>query len=90
MQALNQTLGWPLTQHGNQADALLRLPGKFDRLTFQLLPETVAMQRVTRDTRADHRHQCQALTQTEFARQTSFIQRFERAVGHFRGIAELQ
>ncbi|MNZ75618.1 hypothetical protein D3C78_940980 [compost metagenome] len=90
VQALNQTLGWPFTQHGDQADALFRLPGKFNRLPLQLLPETVAVQRITRDTCTDHRHQRQALTQTEFARQTGFVQRFERAIGHFCGVAELQ
>ena len=33
-------------QYCHQADAIIRLPGKLDRLAFQLLPEAVAMQRV--------------------------------------------
>ena len=61
MQALNQAFSGAGTQHGDQANALFRLPGKLDWLTFQLLPETVAVQRVTGDARAHNRHQRQAL-----------------------------
>lgn len=57
MQTLNQALSWSFTQDGNEADALFRLPGKFNRLPFQLLPEAVAVQWVTGDARAHHRHQ---------------------------------
>ena len=39
-----------------------------DRLAFQLLPEAVAMQRVTGDARPNHRNQRQPLTQAQFAR----------------------
>ena len=90
MQTLNQAFGWPFAQNGNQADALFRLPGKFHRLAFQLLPEAVAVQRVTGDARAHHRHQRQPLTQAKLARQTGFIQNFQGTVRHFCGIAELQ
>ena len=90
VQTLNQALGWAFTQDGDQADALFRLPGKLHRLAFQLLPEAVAVQRVTGDARAHHRHQRQPLTQAKLARQARFIQNFQRAVRHFSGIAELQ
>ena len=90
MPALNQACRRACAQHRHQANPLFRLPGKLDRLSFQLLPETVAMQRVTADARPDHRHQRQLLTQTQLARQTRFIEQTQRAVGHFRGIAELQ
>ena len=90
MQTLNQALRWPSTQYRDQADALFRLPGEFNRLTFQLLPETVAVQRITGDARPDHRHQRQPLAQTQLARQASFIQNFQRAVSDFGGVAKLQ
>ncbi|MNP39236.1 hypothetical protein D3C76_1328040 [compost metagenome] len=48
------------------------------------------MQRVTGDARAYHRNQRQPLTQTKLARQARFIEDFQRAVGHFCGVAELQ
>ncbi len=51
MQALNQAFGRAGAQYCHQADAVIGLPGKLDRLAFQLLPEAVAMQRVTGDTR---------------------------------------
>ncbi|SAD21636.1 Uncharacterised protein [Enterobacter hormaechei] len=90
VQALNQAFGWPLAQNGNQADALFRLPGELHRLPFQLLPEAVAVQRVTGDARAHHCHQRQSLTQAKLARQSRFIQNLQGAVHHFSGIAELQ
>lgn len=68
MQALNQAFGRAGAQYYHQADAVIGLPGKLDRLAFQLLPEAVAMQRVTGDTRPDHRYQRQPLTQAQFAR----------------------
>lgn len=68
----------------------LQTAGELHRLPFELLPETVAVQRVTGDSRAHHRHQRQLLTQTQLARQTGFIEQFQRAVGHLGGIAELQ
>ena len=68
MQPLNQAFGRAGAQYCHQADAVIGLPGKFDRLAFQLLPEAVAMQRVTGDTRPDHRHQRQPLTQAQFSR----------------------
>ena len=83
MQTLNQAFGWPCAQHGDQADALFGLPGKLNRLAFQLLPETVAVQWVTGDARAYHCHQRQTLTQAKLARQARFIKNFQRAVGHF-------
>ncbi len=43
---------------------------------FQLLPEAVAVQRVTGDARTYHRHQRQPLTQTKLARQARFIRIF--------------
>ena len=63
---------------------------EFHRLAFQLLPEAVAVERVTGDARAHHRHQRQPLTQAKLARQARFIQNFQGAVHHFGGIAELQ
>ena len=39
MQPLNQAFGWSGAQYCHQADAVIGLPGKFDRLAFQLLPE---------------------------------------------------
>ena len=89
VQALNQAFGWPLAQNGNQADALFRLPGELHRLPFQLLPEAVAVQRVTGDARAHHCHQRQSLTQAKLARQSRFIQNLQGAVHYFSGIAEL-
>ncbi|GDB33424.1 hypothetical protein ExPUPEC119_02341 [Escherichia coli] len=68
MQPLNQAFGRAGAQYCHQADAVIGLPGKFDRLAFQLLPEAVAMQRVTGDARPNHRHQRQPLTQAQFAR----------------------
>ena len=63
MQPLNQAFRRASTQYGDQADALFRLPGKFDRLPLKLLPETVAVQRVAGDARTNHRHQRQPLSQ---------------------------
>ncbi len=90
MEALNQAFGRTFAQDGDQANALFRLPGKFHRLAFQLLPEAVAVQRVTGDARPHHRHHCQSLTQAKLARQTRFIEDFQGAVRHFSGVAELQ
>ncbi len=90
VQPLDQAFGWPGTHDSHQADPLFRLPGKLHRLALQLLPEAVAVQRVTGDARPYHRNQRQTLTQTKLARQARFIKNFQRAVGHFCGIAELQ
>ncbi len=68
MQPLNQAFGRAGAQYCHQTDAVIGLPRKLDRLAFQLLPEAVAMQRVTGDTRPDHRHQRQPLTQAQFSR----------------------
>ena len=76
MQPLNQAFGRAGAQYGHQADPLFRLPGKFNRLAFQLLPEAVAVQRVTGDASANHRDQRQPLTQAQFARQARFIKNF--------------
>ncbi len=90
MQTLDQAFRWSGAQHGYQTDPLFGLPGELHRLPFQLLPETMAVQWVTGDTRAHHRHQRQLLTQTQLARQTRFIEQLQRAVGDLGGIAELQ
>ena len=49
MQPLNQAFGRAGAQYCHQADAVIGLPGKFDRLAFQLLPEAVAMQQPPSD-----------------------------------------
>ena len=90
VQPLDQAFRRPGAQHGHQADSFFRLPGELHWLPFQLLPETVAVQGVTGDASAHHRHQRQLLTQTQLARQTCFIEQLQRAVGHLGGIAKLQ
>ncbi|MNC78517.1 hypothetical protein D3C75_1307420 [compost metagenome] len=68
MQALDQQRGRPLTQYRHQADAVFGLPDKFYRLVFQLLIETVAVQRILANARAHQRHQRQAFTQPQLTR----------------------
>ncbi|MNG78200.1 hypothetical protein D3C79_367650 [compost metagenome] len=89
MQALNQQGSRPLTQYRHQADAVFRLPDKLNRLVFQLLVETMAVQRVFANPRPHQRHQRQPFAQLQFPRQPGILQGTQHAVHHFRGVAQL-
>ena len=83
MQPLDQALRRAGTQHRHQANGLFRLPDKLYRLIFELLPETVAVQRVATHARPYQRHERQPFTQAQLARQRGVFQQFERAANHF-------